>query len=90
LWDARTGKQLHSFASTSTVFSVCFNRDGTRLATGNREGILQLWDTHTGLETFALKDHPSEVWSVCFSPSGNALVSSSRVVKVWDAGPVAP
>jgi WD40 repeat protein len=87
LWAPNTGALLHTLHSTSKIFCLSFSPDGRRLATGNREGVVQVWETHGGLEVLAVKEHRSEVWSVCFSPDGRALASSSRAVRVWDAGP---
>ncbi len=51
-WDAVAGGpalvtlQGHS----GWVTSVCFNHDGTRLATGSRDGMAKIWDAVTGKE----------------------------------------
>ena len=39
-----------------------------------------------GRETFTLRGHTDDVWSVSFSPDGKRIVSGSgdKTVKVWD------
>jgi eukaryotic-like serine/threonine-protein kinase len=71
--------------------SMCFSRDGERLASGGRtlgkSGEVKVWDAQTGRETLTLKGHTSAVSSVAFSADGKLIVSGSqdKTVKVWDA-----
>jgi Tol biopolymer transport system component len=65
--------------------------DGTRIASGGRDGYVRLWDT-THFENVAqLGGHTSYIYSLAWSPDGTQLVSSSgdRTVRLWDTRPLA-
>lgn len=71
----------------SSVQSVAFSPDGTRLASGSREGTVQQWDATTGQALGGLlRGHKNSVLSVSFSPDGRRLASGSRdgTVRQWD------
>jgi eukaryotic-like serine/threonine-protein kinase len=66
--------------------AVTFSPDGRRLASGNYDQVVKIWDTTTGKELFVLKGHADWVMSVAFSPDGQHLASASfdGKVKIWD------
>ena len=93
VWNASTGQEkLTLNGHTNYVHSVCFNPDGTRLASASRDGSVKVWDTATGQETLSLKVKADDIWCVCFSPDGTRLASAStdNTVQVWDARPPTP
>jgi WD40 repeat protein len=86
-------KELYSFKGhTSTVVSAAFSPDGTRLATGDWDGTIKVWDVTAPLEARAelltLTGHVKMVMSLAFSPDGTRLASAGadRTVRLWDAG----
>jgi WD40 repeat protein len=75
---------------TSTVLSVAFKLDGTRLASSSFDGSIKVWDTASGQELLTLRGHTAET-TVAFSPDGNWLVSGGdKTVKLWDGWPWTP
>src|SRR5207253_1733825 len=69
-------------------------RDGTRLASGNADGSVTVWDAvEEGLEdniVLTFKEHgghSQEVTGVAYSPDGKRIASASwdTSVKVWNA-----
>ena len=67
--------------------SVAFSPNGSLLAAGGADGVVRVWDAHTGALVRDLKGHTGGVLSVAFSPDGTSLASGGddRVVRVWDA-----
>lgn len=96
IWDASTGKEVHSLnGHTSWVSSVAFSPDGKQALTGGYDNVLILWDAATGKRSKRFLGHDKTIWSVAFSPdgkriasgSGNIAVGSSpadNTVRIWD------
>ena len=96
LWDAVTGKNIRIFtdqhltnqqmAQSTDVMTVSFSSEGSRLASGRRDGLIQLWDVATGqlLQTF--RGHVDAISSVSFSPDGLSIASTGKdaTVRLWD------
>ena len=60
--------------------------DGSRIATGSRDGTARMWEANTGRQLLELKAHP-DIWSVAFDPAGTRLATagSDWKARVWDA-----
>jgi WD40 repeat protein len=81
-WNPRRGLEGHA----STVFSVMFSPDGTRMASGSEDRTVRIWDTQTGGQLALLQGHNHAVWFVGFSPDGTHILSGSfdKTVRIWD------
>jgi tRNA A-37 threonylcarbamoyl transferase component Bud32 len=66
--------------------SLAISPDGQRMAIGNADGTIRLWDLQTSSEIGLLRGHTSTVQSVAFSPDGKTLASGSedKTIKLWD------
>ena len=66
---------------------LAFSPDGNKLAIGDSNGTLKMWETGTGQEIHELSGHLSLISDLSFSPDGRFLASSSfdKQVKIWDA-----
>jgi len=88
------GSDVTLFGHTSSVVSVRFIPDGTRIASGSSDKTIRLWDASTGEELHTLNGHTSIVRSVSFSSDGMRLLSRDAKGKklVWalESGKVLP
>src|SRR4051812_9171640 len=68
------------------VHCVAFSPDGGALASGGRDGTVQLWGLATGASRLTLKGHEDWVVSLAFTDDGATLVSGGHdgTVRVWD------
>jgi RNA polymerase sigma factor (sigma-70 family) len=85
-----TWQERANFVWTKDEFtSVKFSPDGRLLATGSRDGSVQLWEVASAKELRRLEAGAS-VYSVAFSPDGKLLATGggerdkSGVGKLWD------
>ena len=88
IWDALTGENLLTISSGETSLnSVGYNSDGTRLITGGENRKVQIWDAESGAQLIILQGHISAVDSVVFSPDDSLIASGSDdgSIIIWDA-----
>jgi WD40 repeat protein len=92
LWDAATGRQLHTFTRNEAeavglgVKDLAFSPDGRLLASAEGEAAtIKLWDVATGSELQTLVGHSEPASSIAISPDGATLVSGSEdgTTRLW-------
>ena len=68
------------------VTSVDFNKDGSRVVSGNDDGTVNVWNAVTGVIEQTLQGHSNRVKSVAFSPDGTRVASGSKdgTIKIWN------
>ena len=88
IWDAKTGEQIGSplRGHSHRVNSVCWNNDGTKLASGSSDETVKIWNPATGECLWTLSGHSNCVRSVSWSPDGAKLASGSddKTVRIWE------
>jgi WD40 repeat protein/serine/threonine protein kinase len=79
-------KSLSPLDHGSRVLCVAFSRRGKCLVSGSRDGVIKVWDTHTGQPVQTFRAPGNQIFSVAFSPDGQRLAAacSDGSVKIWD------
>jgi len=70
-----------------SVLSLAVSPDGARIAAGNADSTVKIWDAGSGSLLHILNGHTDAVTSVAYSPDGKTIVSASvdGTVRVWNA-----
>jgi WD40 repeat protein/serine/threonine protein kinase len=87
VWDAATGKRLHTLSGHSEyLIGVAFSPDGKLLATASGDRTAKLWDTNGFQVLRTLDGHRVGLYGLAFSPDSKRLATASgdRTVRVWD------
>ena len=79
-------ESAHIATLSSRARSVAFSPDGTTLASGSSDGMLQLWNVATKTKITTLEDSDDVVTSVDFSLDGTTLAAGmgDGTVTLWD------
>jgi WD40 repeat protein len=87
VWNPSSGEKLLSIDATKEVECAVFSPDGSRIASGSRDGTARVFDAATGEQIFSLP-HGNVVRSVTFSPDGALLATAAArdpLVRGFDA-----
>ena len=85
-WDAASGTVRTAKTGLSGIRCLAFNPDGSLLASGSVDNVIQMWDVATGRERATLLGHVLAVNAIVFSSDGKTLASGSsdETIKLWD------
>jgi WD40 repeat protein len=102
LFDAKTGTNrvelaqtrapgpYGGLATTPLGAFLAFSPDGSTLAFGSYDGLVQLWDLRTARLSRTLQSQTSLLKAVAFSKDGKKLIAAGRLLTVWDAANYGP
>lgn len=72
---------------TETISCVCYNSDGSKIASASWDRSVKIWDASIGNILCTLEGHTDSVISVAFNAEGSLIVTASedQTVRLWDA-----
>ena len=88
IWDAKTGRLLHSIGPNAQVNAVAFSPDGRQVLSGSDDNQLILWDSASGAVVRRFDGHSGSITAVTFSADGAQVLSASGdgTVRIWNRG----
>jgi WD40 repeat protein len=87
VWDASTGKPLHTLRGHErSVFNVAFSPDSRLLASAGYDKTLRLWDLTHPENAAEVLTNGETVLNAAFSPNGSLLAATyaQGAVRIWD------
>jgi WD40 repeat protein len=96
IWDWRKPKRLAVLEGHRAVINaLAFSGDGSRLASGDSEGSVKVWDMATCQERMSVRanEHGRTIQSLTFSSDGTLLLTAAFLdgnLRLWDAASGAP
>jgi WD40 repeat protein len=86
VFDATSGEQTVCAGDTSSISTIIFSLDGSRIA-ARQEQTARAWDAATGTLLATCLGHTNTIQHIAFSPDGARLLTASRdgTVRQWDA-----
>jgi len=90
LWDIETRTQqltlMKQQKGAKSIAALAFSPDNRTIASGDWNGIVNLWDTTIGENIRTLKGHTDDVRSVAFSSDGKLLASAGNdhAIHIWE------
>jgi WD40 repeat protein len=72
---------------TETISCVCYNSDGSKIASASWDRSVKIWDASIGNILCTLEGHADSVMSVAFNAEASLIVTASedQTVRLWDA-----
>lgn len=87
IYNARTGAQIGSFVGAQAFTGVvAWDAARGRIAFGNTEGVITVWDAATRRPLAGFDGHDGQIFALAFAPDGERLASTAldHVTALWD------
>jgi eukaryotic-like serine/threonine-protein kinase len=86
LYNTTTFRPEFFFDAGGWITALALDRSNTHLATGDRNGMVRIWNFQSGELVYELNKHTGRITSLAFSPDGTRLVSGSedKYARIWD------
>ena len=79
-------KALPGLSHESTPLRVAYSPTGQCFASGTSDGLIKLWDAHTGQLLHTIPAHTHRIYCLAFHPDGEQLASGSvdAFLRIWN------
>lgn len=80
-------KRLDSYWRSKPPLAFSPDPEGKRIIAGTPDGMIQMWDSHTGEFLGEWKAHKSEITAIAYSPDGRLIATGTMndTVRIWDS-----
>lgn len=86
-WDLATGEAIRMFrpAHPTLITSLALDQGGDRLALGDMNGHLTVWNARTGVQYYDIPAHDQYVTSVAVTRDGSGVITAGRDgrIRAW-------
>jgi len=71
---------------TNWLTSISYSPDGILLATGDRDGGIMVWESHSKQRLYSFSNHKNKISKLSWSPDSNLLLSASEdgELMIWN------
>lgn len=88
IWNVRTGKVDKTYEGTHNIVSLAWSPDGTRVAHGQENALVHVWQATSAKALHTLEDggSPPHVSALAWSPNGQLLAAGrgNHTMQLWD------
>lgn len=82
----KSTKLRHRLTMTSSLGELAWSPEAARLAVGDDDGVLAIWDARTGQVAQALGKHDRRISALAYAPGGDLIAAAGLTdLRVWDA-----
>ncbi len=87
IWAFDAPAEAFTLESWSKATCAAWAPDASVIATGDRDGVVQIWEAATGKSLRRLVEGIGPIQAVAFSPNGGTLATGSQdgAIRLWDA-----
>ncbi|MBI5960775.1 MAG: WD40 repeat domain-containing protein, partial [Chloroflexi bacterium] len=91
VWDVESGQEIGQLGNSeeghkNPIMGLTMSADGTRVASGDTNGLIILWDLASGKEIHRMESPGDWVSSLSFTPDGSALLSALGKPSIGGSG----
>lgn len=86
IFEPNTIQEINTLYPGVWTPSIAFSPNSSSIATGGRDGYINLWDVSTGENLYRIEAHRKGVNTVTFSPQGQLIASGGNdaVARLWE------
>jgi WD40 repeat protein len=77
VWDVNSGKELLRMDHGASIRALRWNGNGSLIATGGRDGVVNVWDGQSGAHIAAINEHSELITTLAWHPTQDLIASAS-------------